>query len=104
MTEKMLKLLNSGLVGDAIENIAKVVTVFNPTLGSGLMMASDIADKLNGIDDDFLEKEVIGIGGSVRTLKNMLDTKSVDFEILGMVVKNLESIQVFLEKSNKLCK
>ena len=48
-----------------LEGVAKVVTVFNPAIGSGLVLASEVVDKLNGdstlSDNEVLKNNVLGL-------------------------------------------
>ena len=102
--KKILELFNDGSVSIFLENLSKIAGAFNPALGNGLMMASNITDNFKTVNDDFLENEVIGIGGSVRMIRTMVETKSVDYELLEVLANNLESIKDYLDKSNKLIK
>jgi hypothetical protein len=102
--KKIIELFNDGSISTFLESVGKIATAFNPTLGSGLMLASNITDNFKEVNDDFLENEVIGIGGSVRMLRTMIETKSVDYELLEVLANNLDSIKDYLDKSNKLIK
>ncbi len=102
--EKILKMLKDGLLTDTLDNIGKVATIFNPTVGSGIILASKITDSMASVKDEFLEDEVIGLNGSALILDKMIKDKNIDFDKLEMISENLKSMSQYIEKSAKLVK
>jgi hypothetical protein len=98
----MLQASKDGSLSSMLNTLGKFATAFNPVLGGGLMLASNITDQIADVPDDFLENDVIGLSGCADRLQKMVDTKNVDFDGLEMIVKNLNSIAVFTQKSAKL--
>jgi len=102
--KNILGMFKDGSLSDALENIGKVATVFNPAVGSGLILASKITDGLSDVEDEFLEDDVIGLKGSATMLDKMIESKKVEYDKLEMISNNLKSMSVFVEKSAKLVK
>ncbi|MDD2358673.1 MAG: hypothetical protein PHX13_12255 [Thiovulaceae bacterium] len=100
--QSLSDMLKDGTLSDSLNTLGKVAGVFNPVLGSGLVMASNITDQIADVPDDFLQKDVIGLSGCADRLQKMVDSKNVDFNGLELIVKNLNSIAVFTQKSAKL--
>ena len=102
--DKFLEFLKDGTVADVLGNISKVASVFNPAVGGGLMLASNITSKIADVDDDFLEEKVIGLEGVALRLDKMIVNNNVDYAELRMLSDNLKSISVFAQKTAKLIK
>ena len=102
--KSILKMFEDGSLSNTLENFGKVATIFNPAVGSGLILASKVTDGLSDVKDEFLEDDVIGLKGSATMLDKMIESKSVDYDKLEMISNNLKSISVFVEKSAKLVK
>ena len=102
--DKFLEFLKDGTVADVLGNISKLASVFNPAVGGGLMLASNITSKIADVDDDFLEEKVIGLEGVALRLDKMIVNNNVDYAELRMLSDNLKSISVFAQKTAKLIK
>ena len=100
--EKLLEMLKNGTLSNTLEAVGKVASIFNPALGSGLMLASNITDNIKDVPDDFLQNDVIGLNGCADKINKMIDSKQVDFDTLEMISQNISSIAVFLQKSSKM--
>ena len=100
--ETLKKGLEDGSISEGLNMLGKVASAFNPVLGGGIMMASNITDQLKEVPDDFLEKDVIGLNGSAQRLDKMIADKQVDFDVLALVSDNLKSMSAFMQKSSKL--
>ncbi len=82
-----------------LDGLGTVATVFNPVVGKGLMVASDIADKLES--SDVLENNVIGITRCVELLDDMILKGDIDMEKLSFLSSNLKSTEDVLTKLYK---
>lgn len=100
--DEILKMLKDGTLSNVLGSVGKVVGVFNPAVGGGLMLASNITDNISDVDDDFLENKVIGLNGTAERLDKMIREKNVDFEALEMLSNNLKSISSFAQKTARL--
>lgn len=82
-----------------LDGLGMVATVFNPVIGRGLIVASQVADKLD--DDDILENNVIGLTRSSEIIDLMIEKNEVDFEQLVLISENLKSLEDLLTKMYK---
>ena len=102
--EEFLKDFNCGRFSDALKNVGNLATIFNPTVGSGIILASKITNSMANVKNEFLEHEVIGLNGSALILDKMIKDKNIDFNKLEMISENLKSMSQYIEKSAKLVK
>ncbi|MFA6195648.1 MAG: hypothetical protein WC656_03275 [Sulfurimonas sp.] len=98
----LMELLENGTVSGVLSSVSRVATLFNPAVGAGLMLVSNLTDNMNHVDDDFLENNVIGLNGLAVRLDKMIENKNVDFDMLELVSHNLKSISAFSQKTAKL--
>ena len=96
------KMVEDGTLSDSLETLGKLASVINPTIGGGLMLASNITQQLNSVSDDTLQNEVVGLTGCATRLQKMVDSKQVDYDQLELIVNNLNSIATYTQKSAKL--
>jgi len=96
------KLLKDGTIGSVLSSIGKVASIFNPAIGSGIMMVSNLTDNMSQVDDKFLENEVVGLVGMAQRIEKMVLNKEVDYAFLELVVHNMRSISDFNSKSAKM--
>ena len=83
------------------ENVGGLVKVFNPSLGSGLITLTHIIDDFN-ISDDILEYKVVGLSTSAKIIKELVDDDNFDKVKLLEVANNLEAMNKFLNKFQKV--
>lgn len=102
--ERFLEMLKDGSISGVLSSVGKVATMFNPAIGGGLMLASNLTDSISDVDDDFLENQVIGLEGTALRLDKMVESRVVDFDALMMLSHNLKSISAFSQKTAKLIK
>lgn len=102
--DDLLKMLKDGTLSNVLSSVGKVASVFNPAVGGGLMLASNITDSMATIDDDFLENKIVGLSGSAEMLEKMVENKNVDYDKMLMIANNLKSISAFSQKTAKLIK
>lgn len=100
--KEFLEMLKDGTLSNVLSSVGKVASVFNPAIGGGLMLASNITDNIADIDDDFLQTQVVGLSGTALRLDKMIESKNVDFDTLKMLSENLKSMSVFAQKTAKL--
>ena len=53
--DEILKMFKDGTISNVLSSAGKVASMFNPAIGGGLMLASNITDNIANVDDDFLE-------------------------------------------------
>lgn len=102
--DDLLKMLKDGTLSNVLSSVGKVASVFNPAVGGGLMLASNITDSMATIDDDFLENKIVGLSGSAEMLEKMVENKLVDYDKMLMIANNLKSMSEFSQKTAKLIK
>lgn len=102
--DELLKFIKDGTISNVLENVGKIANVFNPALGSGLMLASNITDNTKGVSDEFLENDVIGVSGTASRIRKMVESDHYDKELLLILCDNLDSISEFVQKTSKLIK
>lgn len=100
----LIRFLKDGTISEVLENVGKIASVFNPALGSGLMLASNITDNTKGVNDDFLENDVIGLSGTSARIRKMVNDRHYDAELLIALCDNLDSMSEFVQKTSKLIK
>lgn len=102
MSFDLEKFLKDGSVTKVLQNVGAVASIFNPTVGKGLILASNVTDAMDDVDDTVLENDVIGLNGTALRLDKMIEDNNVDFAQLEMLSHNLKSISNYLQKSAKL--
>ncbi len=91
-------------------NIGKIATVFNPAIGGGLMVASQVVDRFESdviLSDDFcLENNVIGLTRCAEILDFNLQKvelkQDLDIEQLKLVSQSLKSLILVIDKTSKI--
>ena len=86
---------------DFMKNIGGVVKVFNPVLGSGLITLTNVIDDFN-VSDKILEKNVVGLSKSSQIIKDLVQNDNFDKDKLLEVANNLEAMNKFLNKFQKI--
>ena len=97
-------MLKDGSITKVLQNAGRVVSMINPAIGAGIIMASNVTDAIDNLDDDTLENGIIGLDGTAKIIDDMIYNKNVDFEKLHMLSHNLKSMSVYIQKSAKLVK
>lgn len=95
-----------------LEGVAKVVTVFNPAIGSGLIVASEVVDRLNGdstlSDNEVLKNNVLGLTACADILADYLQKIELGQEVsndnLKLVLVNIRSLDELFEKTASIMK
>lgn len=90
-----------------LEGVAKVVTVFNPAIGSGLVLASEVVDKLNGdstlSDNEVLKNNVLGLTACGDILADYLQKielgQEASLDNVKLVLNNIRSLDQVLAKT-----
>jgi hypothetical protein len=96
------EVLKDGKLSQIIEGVGKVANVFSPAVGGALMMASNITDAMDDVDDDLLENRIVGLNGSALILENMVENRQFDRDKLLAVAHNLKSISKHISKTQKM--
>ena len=90
-----------------IKGVGMAVSAFNPAIGGAVVMAGSLADEFDGVPDDVLENNFVGLGKSAEILRN-ISQKDVlseeDIENLLLVADNLDGMNKLLMKIFKLFK
>jgi hypothetical protein len=95
-----------------LEGVAKVVTVFNPAIGSGLIVASEVVDRFNAdstlSDNEVLKNNVLGLTACCDILSDYLQKKELKQEVnddnLKLILVSLQSLDVLLDKTVAIMK
>ena len=95
-----------------LEGVSKIVTVFNPAIGGGLMVASEVVDKLNQdstlSNNDFLKSNVLGLTACGDILADYLQkaelNQEVSIENLKLVLTNIRSLDALFDKTVAIMK
>lgn len=92
--------------------IGKVATVFNPVIGGGLIVASQVVDTLNSnavlSNNEVLENDVIGLTRCSEILADYLQKKELVQEIsddnVKLVLLSLQSLDALFSKTVAIMK
>ena len=95
-----------------LEGVAKVVTVFNPAIGSGLIVASEVVDRLNGdstlSDNEVLKNNVLGLTACGDILADYLQKLELGQETtvdnVKLVLQNIRSLDELFDKTVAIMK
>jgi hypothetical protein len=86
-----------------LDGLTTVATVFNPHVGAGLKVASEVVEKITD-NDDVLENNVIGLTRSAEiiedTLNNLTLSDTEKNQRLTLVAQNLRDLSEFDRKHN----
>ena len=93
-------------IGKIVKGIGLVTSAFNPVVGSAVIGVSNIVENLD-VDDDVLENNVKGLSAIVNDLSFILERNSSlmlqkDVELLQRDIKELQSINQFINKFQKI--
>ena len=95
-----------------LDGVAKVVTVFNPAIGSGLVVASEVLDRLNHdvvlSDNEVLKSYVLGLSACSDILADYLQKlelkQEVSIDNLKLVLLNIRSLDLLFDKTVAIMK
>ena len=95
-----------------LKNVGGIVTTFNPAIGSGLVVASEVVDKLNGdsmlSDNEVLKNNVVGLSACADILTDYLQKKELGQEVvddnLKVVLVSIQSFDTLLDKNYAIMK
>ncbi len=87
-----------------IKGVGMVAGAINPAVGNGLVMVGDVLKSFD-VDDDFLEKNIVGLSKSAEIVRDVADNlDGDDRDKLLSVADNLESINNLIFKFEKIIK
>lgn len=95
-----------------LSGVGKVATVFNPVVGGGLIVASEVLDKFNTdttlSDNKILENDVLGLTRCAEILESNIraieQSQIADYEELKLVAFNLRSLNAIMIKTSSIMK
>ena len=95
-----------------LSGIGKVATVFNPAIGGGLIVASQVVDTLNTNvvlgDNEVLKNNVIGLTRCSEILTDYLQKKELGQDVnddnLKVVLLSLQSLDELFDKTVAIMK
>ena len=95
-----------------LKNVGGIVTTFNPAIGSGLVVASEVVDKLNGdsmlSDNEVLKNNVVGLSACADILTDYLQKVELNqaptIDNLKVVLVSLQSFDTLLDKNYAIMK
>ena len=87
-----------------IKGVGMVAGAINPAVGNGLVMVGDVLKSFD-VDDDVLEKNIVGLSKSAEIVRDVADNlDGDDRDKLLSVADNLESINNLIFKFEKIIK
>ena len=95
-----------------LKNVGGIVTTFNPAIGSGLVVASEVVDKLNGdsmlSDNEVLKNNVVGLSACADIISDYLQKVELNqaptIDNLKVVLVSLQSLDTLLDKNYAIMK
>lgn len=95
-----------------LSGIGKVATVFNPAIGGGLIVASEVVNTLNSdvvlSNNEVLKNDVIGLTRCSEILMDYLQKKELGQEAnddnLKVVLTSLQSLDALFDKTVAIMK
>ena len=95
-----------------LSGIGKVATVFNPAIGGGLIVASQVVETLNSdvvlSNNEVLKNDVIGLTRCSEILMDYLQKKELGQEAnddnLKVVLTSIQSLDALLDKTVAIMK
>ena len=95
-----------------LSGVGKVATAFSPAIGGGLIVASEVIEKLAKddvlSDNEVLKNDVIGLTRCSEILSDYLQKKELGQEVnddnLKLVLASLISLDQFLDKTFAILK
>lgn len=95
-----------------LKGVGQVATAFNPAIGGGLIVASQVVDTLNQDatlqNNDVLKNDVIGLTRMIEILTDYLQKKELGQEFsddnLKLILVSLQSQDVLLDKTYAILK
>ena len=95
-----------------LSGIGKVATVFNPAIGGGLIVASQVVETLNSdvvlSNNEVLKNDVIGLTRCSEILMDYLQKKELGQEVnddnLKVVLTSIQSLDALFDKTVAIMK
>ncbi|MBN1839485.1 MAG: hypothetical protein JW802_05515 [Campylobacterales bacterium] len=95
-----------------LSGVGKIATVFNPAIGGGLLVASEVVDKMNGdttlADNEVLKNDVIGLTRSSEILADYIQKVELNqaptLENVKLVHESLKALDVLFDKNYAIMK
>ena len=91
-----------------LKGVGEVVGVFNPAIGGGLVLVGNLADEFDGISDEVLENNFVGLGKSAEIIRSIAnkggELSSDDIVRLNAIAENLDGMNLLLSKIQKIFK
>jgi hypothetical protein len=91
-------------LSDSLKKFGSVLSSFNPVLGGSVILVSDIVDYFNVYPDNVLESNVTGLSKSASIIKRMVKDDNFDKDKLLEISENLEAMNEFVSKFQKVLK
>lgn len=94
-------------VSKIIKGVGMAVSAFNPAIGGAVVMAGSLADSFDGVPDENLEQNFIGLGASANIVKSIASKEVIsedDKKRLLAVAENLDGMNTLLQKFTKIFK
>jgi len=95
-----------------LKGVGQVATAFNPAIGGGLIVASQVVETLNQDatlqNNDVLKNDVIGLTRMIEILTDYLQKKELGQEVsddnLKLILVSLQSQDLLLDKTYAILK
>jgi len=95
-----------------LKGVGQVATAFNPAIGGGLIVASQVVDTLNKdtvlADNDVLKNDVIGLTRCGEILTDYIQkvelNQASDIENVKLVLASIQSLDLLFDKTVAIMK
>lgn len=95
-----------------LSGVGKIATVFNPAIGGGLMVASEVVEKFNGdstlSNNEVLKNDVIGLTRCAEILADYIQkvelNQSPALDNVKLVHESLKALDVLFDKNYSIMK
>lgn len=94
--------MDSKQISSLMNNVGSAVSFFNMPIGGALIAGSKVLDSFNGLDDEVLEAEYVGLSAIAFELNGMYESKQIDWEKIKLISDSLSSLSVSIQKISKV--
>ena len=86
----------------SLKNLGGSISAVNPVLGNSLILVSSLLDYFNVYPEKVLEKNVVGLSKSSSVIKELVKNDNFDKDKLLEIADNLEAMNKFITKVQKV--
>jgi hypothetical protein len=86
----------------SLKKLGGSVSAINPVLGNSLILVSSLLDYFSVYPEKVLEKNVVGLSKSSSVIKELVKNDNFDKDKLLEIADNLEAMNKFIAKVQKV--